>query len=157
MEKRYILIDDDDLTDLKKNLSEKGYKEIDHLRHPDKGLDRIAASNPDFLILDALFEGKDLGADFCKKVCKKYPDLPVAIHTENISNDKLEDIKKYHGLEDLENVDILPKSLTGKGFLGTWQHFLKEWKPIQSTLNTTPKTLVLLSVQHLKCRRSSRK
>lgn len=124
MEKRYILIDDEDLTDLKKNLSENGYQLIDHLLHPDGGLDRISASNPDFLILDALFGGKSLGADFCKKVCKKYPSLPVAIHTENISNDKLEDIKNYYDLENLENVSILPKSLSRDGFLGHLATFL---------------------------------
>ena len=124
MGKRYILVDDDEMEGLKTNLEDAGYEIIRHFYHPDGALDLVHSTKPDFIIVDALFNGEDLGARFCKTVCKKFPSLPVAVHTENISNGKVDDVKEYLGLKQLENVKVIFKGHSSKGFLDHLNDFV---------------------------------
>jgi CheY-like chemotaxis protein len=80
--KKVLLIDDDtDFLEMHMAvLQHRGY-EVKTARSSKEGMEKLAGSKPDIVILDVMMEQFDSGFHMSEKIKKKYSDLPVMLLT----------------------------------------------------------------------------
>ncbi len=100
--KRFIFVDDDfEIDQHLETFEQNDFQLAERLISPNPTdvLPSIAKNKPDILVLDALYEKRDLGLELCKTIRTKYPKLPVVVFSEHLFDDNLEKPEEYMELE----------------------------------------------------------